>query len=142
MIIVSLKPGQLRQNQGNSGRTNSFISSIVNWHPTPNPNVWRPPTDVFESEDKITVRVEIAGMNGEDISVNFDQGYLTIHGIRTEVSERRAFHQMEIPFGEFMTEIAIPTPINMDKIEATYQDGFLKIMLLKAIPRQINITQE
>jgi HSP20 family protein len=114
----------------------------VNWHLTPHPNLWRPPTDVFETEDRIVVRVEIGGMHEGEFVVNFDQGILFISGLRPEVPEKRAFHQMEIHFGEFLTEVEIPVPIDIEKIEAIYQDGFLRVNLPKALPRQIKITQE
>jgi HSP20 family protein len=97
---------------------------------------------VFETEDKIIVRVEIAGMHEGDFSVNFDQGILQITGIRPEVPEKRAFHQMEIHFGEFLTEVEILIPIDLEKIDAVYQDGFLRVGLSKALPKQIKITQE
>lgn len=119
-----------------------FVSSIVNWHPAPLSSIWRPPTDVYETEDKIVVRVEIAGMQSDDLLVNFDQGTLTIKGSRAEVPERRAFHQMEIHFGEFLTEVDIPIPIDLTKIEAAYQDGFLRVTLPKAVPKHIAINQE
>ena len=107
-----------------------------------NSSIWRPPTDVYETDDKIVVRVEIAGMQSDDLLVNFDQGTLTIKGSRAEVPERRAFHQMEIHFGEFLTEVDIPIPIDLTKIEAAYQDGFLRVTLPKAVPKHIAINQE
>ncbi len=140
MITVNLKPGQIRQ--GGAGKPVYFVSSIVNWHPAPLSSIWRPPTDVYETEDKVIVRVEIAGMSSEDLVVNFEHGQLTIQGSRSEVAEKRAFHQMEIHFGEFLTEVEIPIPIDLAKIEAAYQDGFLRVTLPKAVPKHIKINQE
>ncbi len=142
MITVNLKPGQIRSNQGGAGKAIYFVSSIVNWHPAPLSNIWRPATDVYETEDKLVVRVEIPGMQSDEVSVNFNQGLLTIQGTRSEVAEKRAFHQMEIHFGEFMTEVDIPIPIDLANIEAAYLDGFLKVVLPKAVPKHIKINQE
>jgi len=142
MTNVLIKFGQGRQSPNNSGRSYHYISGVVNWHLTPHPNLWRPPTDVYETEDRIVVRVEIGGMHEGEFVVNFDQGILFISGVRPEVPEKRAFHQMEIRFGEFLTEVEIPVPIDVEKIEAIYQDGFLRANLPKALPRQIKISQE
>jgi HSP20 family protein len=142
MTNVNIKSGQSRQTPSNSGKSYHYVSDLVQWHLSPHSNFWRPPTDVFETEDKIVVRVEIAGMHEGEFSVNFDQGILQISGVRPEVPEKRAFNQMEIHFGEFLSEVEILIPINVEKIEAVYQDGFLRVSLPKALPKQIKITQE
>jgi HSP20 family protein len=142
MSNVNFKTGQARQAQSSTGKSYYYVTGIVNWHLTPHPNVWRPPTDVFETEDKIIVRIEIAGMHDGEFLVNYDQGFLMISGTRTEIAEKRAFHEMEIHFGEFLTEVDIPVPVDLEKIEAVYQDGFLRVSLPKALPKQIKINQE
>jgi HSP20 family protein len=100
------------------------------------------PTDLYEVEDKIVVRVEIAGMSEGDFSISIDQNTLTIAGIRPEIGERRAYYQMEIPFGEFSTEVEIPSPINVEEVQAEYRDGFLLVTLPKAKPKEIKINKE
>lgn len=101
--------------------------------------VWRPPTDVFENEDHIFVRVEISGMKDGDFTVVLDDKNLMIRGVRMEKVERRAYHQMEIRFGEFATQVEIPSPIEAKEIHAEYEDGFLLVSLSKAKPRRIEI---
>lgn len=104
-------------------------------------HLWRPPTDVFETDDAIIVLVEIAGMREANVSVSLNDRYLTVHGVRPDWAERRAYHQMEIHFGEFRTDVEVPTPIDADAIEATYGDGFLRVVLPKAKPRQIRVDE-
>jgi HSP20 family protein len=142
MTNVNIKSGQSHQSPNNSNKSYQYVSELVQWHLSPRPNFYRPPTDVFETEDKIVVRVEIAGMHEGEFSVNFNKGLLQISGARPEIPEKRAFHQMEIHFGEFLSEFEILTSINVDQIEAVYQDGFLRVSLPKALPKQIKITQE
>jgi HSP20 family protein len=142
MIIVNLKPAGFRSSQLSQDRASYYVSGMVNWHITGKPNFWRPPTDVYETEEKIVVRVEIAGMQDGEISVNFDHHILAISGTRSEQLEKRAFHQMEIYFGEFLTEVEILVPIDADNIQAEYQTGFLRVDLPKAVIKQINITEE
>jgi len=104
------------------------------------PHAWRPPTDVYETETAIIVRVEIAGMRESDFTLSLVERSLLIKGIRQEVNERRAYYQMEIPFGEFSTEVELPYPIVVEETEAVYRDGFLRIVLPKARPQQIKVT--
>jgi HSP20 family protein len=101
--------------------------------------VWSPPSDVYETEDKFVVRVEIAGVEEKDFIVRLEQNHLVISGIRHDTPETRAFHRMEIHFGEFSTEIELPSPIDADKVTAEYQQGFLRVTLPKLQPRQLTI---
>jgi HSP20 family protein len=92
---------------------------------------WRPPTDVYETEEAVIVRVEIAGMHETDFSIILDGRYLSIRGVRQDVAERRAYHQMEIRFGEFNVDVEMPATIDVENVQAIYQNGFLKIVLPK-----------
>jgi HSP20 family protein len=103
-------------------------------------HTWRPPTDVYETDTAIVVRVEIAGMRETDFTISLVERSLIIKGTRQEVNERRAYYQMEIPFGEFSTEVDLPYPIIAEEIEAVYRDGFLRIVMPKARPQQIKIS--
>jgi HSP20 family protein len=111
----------------------------VHWRIAMRPHVWRPPTDMYETEDAIVIRVEIAGMREQDFSVALEDRTLTIRGVRSDPTERRAFYQMEIPFGEFSTEVELPAPIVNEGVEAVYRDGFLQITLPKARPQHIQV---
>ena len=102
---------------------------------------WRPPTDVYETEDAIMVRMEIAGMKESDFGIELNGQHLSIRGVRPDANERRSYHQMEIRFGEFYVEFNLPFPVHNDLVEATYQDGFLRLTLPKAFPRQIHIEE-
>lgn len=100
-------------------------------HLTMRSPAWRPPTDVYEIDDAVIVRVEIAGMHETDFSIILDGRYLSIRGVRQDVTERRAYHQMEIRFGEFNVDVEMPAAIDVENVQATYQNGFLKIILPK-----------
>ncbi len=111
----------------------------VHWRIAMRPHLWRPPTDMYETEDTIIIRVEIAGMREQDFNVALEDRTLTIRGARYDTSERRAYHQMEIPFGEFSTEVELPAPILVEGVEAVYRDGFLQITLPKVRPQQVRV---
>lgn len=100
---------------------------------------WRPATDVFETEDAYRVVVEIAGMRGADFSVTFEGKTLVIRGERREVDSHKAYHQMEIGYGEFETAVDLPEPVKAGSIEASYADGFLRVSLPKSQPTKVRI---
>lgn len=104
-------------------------------------HVWRPPTDVYVNETSVVVRVEIAGMRDGEFSITLDDQYLMIRGFRSEIQEQRAYQQMEIRFGEFRTEVELPSPIKSEEVQAEYQDGFLFVTLAKDKPERISIGQ-
>jgi HSP20 family protein len=104
-------------------------------------DAWSPATDVFETEAEFVVRAEAAGVRESDFEVAFQDGALLISGVRLDISERRAYHQMEIPFGKFFVAIAIPGPVDLDASEAVYKDGFLTVHLPKARPTQVKIEE-
>jgi HSP20 family protein len=112
------------------------------WRIISRPHAWRPPTDVYETENAIIIRVEIAGMHETDFSISLVGRNITIRGIRQDTSERRAYHQMEIPFGEFSTEFELPYIVNSNKVEAIYRDGFLLITLPITQPKHIKVEGE
>lgn len=94
-------------------------------------NVWRPATDVYETEASVVVRVEIAGIRDEDLEVMVQGDLLLISGTRYDTSERRAYHQMEIPSGKFYVDVQLPANTLVENASVEYQDGFLKIIFLK-----------
>jgi HSP20 family protein len=105
-------------------------------------HVWRPQTDVYEVEDALVVRIEIAGMREADFSIVYDGRFLMVHGSRTEASEKRAYYQMEVPFGEFGVDFELPYAVEASKIEAFYSNGFLRVVLPKARPQKVSVEEQ
>jgi HSP20 family protein len=86
---------------------------------------WCPPTDVYETDDCVVVKVEIAGMEEGNFTISLSNRNLTITGLRHDpLAEAQgltlSYQQMEIRYGEFKTEVYLPWAIVEDKIEATY----------------------
>ena len=115
------------------------ITETSRWRIISRPHAWRPPTDVYETDAAIIIRVEVAGMRESDFTISLVERNLTIRGIRQDTSERRAYHQLEIAFGEFYSEVELPYTIISDKVEAVYRDGFLRITLPIAQPKHIKV---
>jgi HSP20 family protein len=102
--------------------------------------IWRPPTDVYETDDCIVVKVEAAGMRAEEFEISLNARRLTIGGVRHDASAKLGYQQMEIQYGSFETDVHLPKPIVEDEVEATYEDGFLVVHLPKRKPRHIPVS--
>lgn len=122
-------PTIIRKSQPVFIETRRESYSSITWHVRP--NIWRPPTDVYETEENLIVKMEIAGMREEDLEVTVQDSLLIITGNRSDLHERKAYHQMEIPFGKFSAGIELSISVNTDNATAEYKDGFLTIILPK-----------
>ena len=100
-----------------------------------------PPTDVIEFEDHILVVVEIAALRPADLSITLLENQLVITGTRERPPlQNAAYHQVEIGYGEFRVEIALPWSLQRDQVSATYRDGLLKVELPRQPQSQISVT--
>jgi len=103
---------------------------------------WEPPTDVYENEQGLVIQVEIAGMREEDFSITMKQSLFTIEGVRRDVESRRAYHQMEIRYGTFRTEVFLPWSVDAEKVEAIYESGFLRVFLPRPSAHQVQVMEQ
>ena len=104
-----------------------------------NEAVWRPPTDVYETGDSAVVIVEIAGLSEENYEISLTGRLLVVSGERRDPAEKLAYHQMEIRYGRFCTEVHLPWALEGAEHAASYGDGFLRIKLQKAQTRRVPV---
>ena len=129
-------------NKHTSDQLKNINSKQNNWQLLSHSQKFCPPTDVFETNDNIIVRVEIAGMQEKDIDITFNNNILNISGNRVDTNENiKAYHQMEVSFGEFLSTIEIKSPIILDKAKANYQNGILNIKLPLALRKSITLNK-
>ncbi len=124
--------------------TSRFLVSIANsqWILPRQGQAWRPQTDVYETDDSIVVKVEVAGMAEDDFAITFSDQNLIITGVRRDPSAKLGYHQMEIPYGEFRTDVYVSKAIKVDGIEASYENGFLLVTLPKEGTHRVTISRE
>ncbi len=103
-------------------------------------STWRPPTDVFETDDSAVVMVEIAGLQEGDFAIALSGRNLVISGERRDPAEKLAYQQMEIRYGRFRTQVYLPWAIDPTDPEALYENGLLKVTLRKAQARRIAVS--
>lgn len=117
--------------------TRREIIHTIGWQV--NANIWRPPTDAYETEGAFFVKVEIAGMREEDFEVVIENNVLMISGNRPGSNERCAYHQMEIRSGKFEITVELSVPVKVEMAVAEYKDGFLMIHLPKTDHNQTEV---
>lgn len=104
---------------------------------------WVPPVDVAETQEKIIVRAEVPGMQQQDITIEFENGLLTIKGERKlEKSEGVTWHRVERLYGNFSRSFTLPRTVDPERIAATYREGILEVEVPKkeeAKPKHIKI---
>jgi HSP20 family protein len=104
---------------------------------------WVPPVDVAETQDKIVVRAEVPGIRQEDISIEFENGLLTLRGERKlEKAEGVTWHRVERIYGNFSRSFTLPRSVDPERIAATYREGILEVEVPKreeAKPKHIKI---
>jgi len=98
---------------------------------------WRPLTDFYETDQEYVLLMELAQVKPEDVSIQFQDGILAVRGMRkaSPPRERRRYHKMEINYGPFEQKVAVAEEIDMDKLSASYHDGFLEIRVPKKSTR-------
>jgi HSP20 family protein len=103
-----------------------------------------PPVDVYEDEHNLVLKLEIPGINEEDLDVQVENSTLTVKGERKFEKEEKEenFHRIERRYGSFQRSFRLPNTINTENVEAHYDKGILKIALGKraeAKPKQIKV---
>ena len=99
----------------------------------PHQEVWRPPTDMYETAAAFVVRIELAGMREAEIAITINHDSLRIEGQRPEQHDQRplGYHQMGINYGAFAVEVFLARPFDHESVTAHYDDGFLFVELPK-----------
>jgi HSP20 family molecular chaperone IbpA len=105
---------------------------------------WVPPTDVYETEEAVVVQLEIPGVRQDDLEISLNERSLVVSGRRVDplLSEKTAYHRMEIQYGDFETEVCLPAALPQNEVEATYHDGFLTIRFPKARAHRVSVSAE
>lgn len=95
---------------------------------------WRPLADILESTDRMTVKIELAGMKEEDIEVTLYEDALVVSGERhddQECQDPLHYREAQIRYGPFRVEVFISSPVEREAVKARYENGFLIVDLPK-----------
>lgn len=106
-------------------------------------STFAPPVDVYEDEHNITLKIEVPGIDENDIDVRVENNTLTVHGERKfEKEEKENYRRVERQYGSFTRTFTLPQTVDAENIQADYDKGVLKVKLAKkaeAKPKQIKV---
>lgn len=127
IINVFRELADMAYRQDNMTHKNCFGAIKQNY------TAWEPNTDIIESETEVLIRLELAGVEKDDISVKVKEGKLFITGIRKNIKPEHEvyFHQMEIHCGEFCKVIVLPENLEHNDMSARFLEGLLEIKISK-----------
>ena len=102
--------------------------------------------DVSETPQAFEVKLDLPGVNADDVEIQIENNTLTVRGKRIEENEEkdeeRQFHRVERFAGSFSRSVVLPVAVNEDETAAEFKNGVLKIVIPKAEdakPRKIAI---
>lgn len=103
-----------------------------------------PPVDIYEDEQNLVLKLEVPGVNEDELNVSLENNVLTVSGERKFEKEEKEenFHRIERRYGSFTRTFRLPNTVDGEKVDATYDKGILKITLAKraeAKPKQIKV---
>jgi HSP20 family protein len=123
-----------RESYGDAGRDEALTTSS-----------FAPAVDVYEDEHKVTLKIEVPGIDEKDIDVRVENNALTVHGERKIEKEEKEknYRRVERHYGNFTRTFTLPTTVDTANVAANYDKGVLQINLPKkaeAKPKQIKIS--
>lgn len=92
--------------------------------------------DLFEDENRVVVRLEVPGMDKNDLDVEVEGGVLVVRGekrFQREQTEGR-YRVLQCAYGSFRRMVPLPVAVLSDQAKASYRDGVLRIEMPKAQP--------
>ena len=103
-----------------------------------------PAVDIYEDAKKVVLKLEVPGMEEKDLDVRVENSTLTVKGERKfEKDEKEEnFHRIERRYGSFYRAFTLPTTVDPENVQASYNAGVLKLELNKkpeAQPKQIKV---
>jgi HSP20 family protein len=94
---------------------------------------WHPDMDVYETATALTVTVELAGVDLEQLEFVLFEDALVVEGCRNlPVTDDGVYHAAGIRQGPFRVEVSLPVEIEADRVEASYDRGLLQVRVPKA----------
>ncbi len=104
---------------------------------------WTPACDIYEDEEGVALRFELAGVDPKDVDVGFENGVLTVKGERKLEKEdkRENYHRVERSYGTFTRSFTLPGSVDAEKIKAETKNGVLTVTLPKKAEAKLRAIQ-
>ena len=110
-----------------------FSGFLANTHAGSTAKAW-PAVDVTNKESEIQVRVEIPGCSPDDLNITVEDNVLTVTGEKKQSQETKedTLYHRESVYGSFRRDIRLPSDVDADNINASYEQGVLSFVCPKS----------
>jgi HSP20 family protein len=125
-------------------RVNSLFQDFAGENDLVTTAAFAPAVDVYENGEKVVLKLDVPGIKEEELDIRVENQMLFVRGERKFEKEEKEenFHRIERRYGSFYRSFSLPTTVDTDNVQASYEAGVLKLELKKkasAQPRQIKI---
>jgi HSP20 family protein len=104
---------------------------------------WVPNTDVYTTDEGLVIKMELAGMQSENLQITVEGNKLHVVGERPDGCRAAKFNflAMEINYGPFENILEIPSAYDLSQAKASYLNGFLRIDVPQAVRAPVKRTR-
>ncbi|RLB89772.1 MAG: Hsp20/alpha crystallin family protein [Deltaproteobacteria bacterium] len=101
--------------------------------------IWKPQMDILETRNEIIIQVEIAGVEKKDLVIEVSNKAVKISGSRKgcHPDPTATYRLAEIQFGQFERILYLPTIIDVERVSASFSNGFLELTMGKFFTKKI-----
>lgn len=94
---------------------------------------WMPPVDVYETAERIVIRVDLPGVDQSSIDLRIEDGALILRGERRFASGENSedFLRIERSYGSFQRTFRLPATVEQSGVQANHMNGVLEVVLKK-----------
>ena len=94
---------------------------------------WFPVSDISETPEHLTFRLEVPGLDRDDIRIAVENNVLTVRGDKQQVteSEDETFYHSERTYGAFARSFSLPNYVDADNVQASMDNGVLTIRIAR-----------
>lgn len=95
--------------------------------------IFEPAMDLYETDKEVIAEINAPGYDSDKFEVSVNDGLLKIRGEMEEKKEekKRNYWRKEIREGSFEKVVRLPTAVDENKVEATYEKGILRVVMPK-----------
>jgi HSP20 family protein len=134
MLLTRFEPlRELRELKKGFEYMNSIMNELEGQNMEAGISSFVPSVNSREAKDAYYIEIDLPGIKKDDISIDVKDNVLTVSGerkVRDEISED-SYYKVESRYGKFIRSFTLPKNVNLDKIEAKFEDGRLYIEIEK-----------
>jgi HSP20 family protein len=95
-----------------------------------------PPVDIYEDDTKLSIKMDVPGIDANDLDIRVDGNVVTVSGERKLESEEKKenFRRVEREYGAFSRSFTLPASADTDNVNANFENGTLRI----GVPKRAN----